>query len=429
MPTLPARPSREHLRKEAKRLARDRSIRLAEAQRLLATSYGYPTWAALMRQVDRTRATAVPPILASIRAGDLDAVRRLLAEGANPRVGDGRETPLHAAARRGPLALVETLIAGGALAWETDVAGRTPLDVARRGRARDRAAIVALLDRRTIADPSFRAAVDAIHAGDIRALERLLDAEPRLLRERIVEPEVYRAASRGDYFLDPKLFWFVANNPTLVETMAPNIVEIARAMLARGVDREDLDYALALTMSSRVAREQGHQLPLVKLLIEGGARPSREAIAAAACYRELDVLRALPAIGFPIDAPIAAALGENARLRELIVTAGAADVAATFSFAVVNGNLEGVRIALDAGADVNARLIVHSHSTALHQAAVDDNVELIELLLARGANRDARDTLWDATPLGWAIHQNRRAARSALEDAAARATIEQATGR
>jgi ankyrin repeat protein len=65
----------------------------------------------------------------------------------------------------------------------------------------------------------------------------------------------------------------------------------------------------------------------------------------------------------------------------------------------------------------------------LHQAAVDDNVELIELLLARGANRDARDTLWDATPLGWAIHQNRRAARSALEDAAARATIEQATGR
>jgi peptide-methionine (S)-S-oxide reductase len=347
-------------------------------------------------------------------------VRRLLAEGANPRVGDGRETPLHAAARRGPLALVETLIGGGALVWQTDAEGHTALEVARRGRARDRDAIVALLDRGAIADPSFRAAVDAIHTGDVGMLERLLDAEPRLLRERILEPEVYRAASRSDYFLDPKLFWFIANNPTLVDTMAPNIVEVARAMLARGVDNEDLDYALALTMSSRAAREQGHQVPLVELLIEAGARPSRDAIAAAACYRELDVLRALPAIGFPIDAPIAAALGENARLRELIATAGAADVAAAFSFAVINGNLEGARIALDAGADVNAPLTVHSHSTALHQAAVDDNVALIELLLARGARLDARDTLWDGTPLGWAIHENRPAARAALERAAAR---------
>jgi len=423
MPILPAHPSREHLRKEAKRLARDRSIRLAEAQRLLATGYGYRTWAALMSGVDLARGaslTPVPPILAATRAGDVEAVRRLLAEGANPRVGDGREAPLHAAARRGPLALVETLIVGGALAWEPDAAGRTPLDVARRGRGRERAAIVALLDRRAIADPSFRAAVDAIHAGDVGALERLLDAEPRLLRERIVEPEVYRAATRFDYFLEPKLFWFIANNPTLVETMAPNIVDVARAMIARGVDQEDLDYTLELTMSSRVAREQGHQLPLFRLLMEAGARPSRDAIAAAACHRELDALRALPAVGFPIDAPIAAALGENARLRERIATAGAADIAAAFSFAVINGNLEGVRIALDAGADVNARLTVHSHSTALHQAAVDDNVELIDLLLAQGARLDARDTLWDATPLNWAMHQNRPAARAALERATGR---------
>jgi peptide-methionine (S)-S-oxide reductase len=354
------------------------------------------------------------------RAGDVDAVRRLLAEGANPRLGDGRETPLHAAARRGPPALVETLIAGGALVWQTDAAGRTALDVARRGRARERAAIVALLDRRAIADPSFRAAVDAIHAGDVVALERLLDAEPRLLRERIAEPQVYRAASRFDYFLDPKLFWFIANNPTLVTTMAPNIVDVARAMLARGIAQEDLDYTLALTMSGSAAREQGHQLPLVKLLIEAGARPSRDAIAAAACYRELDVLRALPAMGFPVDAPMAAALGENARLRDLITTAGAADVTAAFSFAVLNRNLEGVRVALDAGADVNARLTVHSHMTALHQAAGDDNVELIDLLMARGARLETRDTLWDGTPLEWAIHQNRPAARTALERAAAR---------
>jgi hypothetical protein len=35
--------------------------------------------------------------------------------------------------------------------------------------------------------------------------------------------------------------------------------------------------------------------------------------------------------------------------------------------------------------------------------------------LRRGARKDARDLLWDNTPLGWAIHQDRPAARAALE--------------
>jgi len=33
----------------------------------------------------------------------------------------------------------------------------------------------------------------------------------------------------------------VANNPTLVETMPANSVEVARAILARGVERDDLE--------------------------------------------------------------------------------------------------------------------------------------------------------------------------------------------
>jgi hypothetical protein len=37
---LPARPSKEHLRKQAKRLVNDQSIALAVAQRRLASEYG-----------------------------------------------------------------------------------------------------------------------------------------------------------------------------------------------------------------------------------------------------------------------------------------------------------------------------------------------------------------------------------------------------
>ena len=342
-------------------------------------------------------------------------MRRLLAAGANPRLSDGRETPLHAAARRGPLALVETLLACDALEWQTDAAGRTPLDVARRGRPREKSAIVALLDRRAIADPAFRAAVAAIHAGDTALLAQRIDAEPRLLRERIIEPEVYRTARRRQYFLDPKLFWFVANNPTLVERMPRNISDVAQVMIDRGVDGADLDYALELTMTSSVTRIQNVQRSLMRTLLAGGAIATRNAIVMAGGHCELDALQALLDVGEPMSAPIAGALGVDDALIDLVATADPADIQAAFGLAVINGHVNATGIALDAGADVNAPLPVHEHALALHQAALDNRVLLIQLLIARGAHANARDKLWDATPLEWAIHQGRSAARAALE--------------
>jgi len=357
-------------------------------------------------------------LIEAVRAGDLAAVRRLLAAGANPNAGDGTETPLHAAARRGPRELVEALIAGGGLEWLPDAEGRTPLDVARAAQPQDREGIIALLDRSAIGDPSFRAAVAAIWSGDVAALARLLDAEPRLLRERIEGPEAYRRAKRPQYFLDPKLFWFVANNPTLVERMAPNIVEVARAMIERGVDPADLDYALALVATSLKAREAGLQLPLIRLLLEAGATVTREALLVTGAYRELDALRALVATAPHVDASLAAAaLGDSAALASALPYANADDVQAAFGLAVINCHKDALALALDAGADVNAPLPVHAHSTALHQAAVNDDAAAVELLLARGANPDARDSLWNATPLDWAIHEKRPVARAALERA------------
>jgi len=114
---------------------------------------------------------------------------------------------------------------------------------------------------------------------------------------------------------------------------------------------------------------------------------------------------------------MAAALGANEVLRERIPCATRADVQTAFGLAAINRNREGVEILLDAGADVNAFLPVHGHSTALHQAAMNDDAELVNLLLQRGARVDTRDTLWDATALDWAIHEKKGAARAALRKA------------
>jgi ankyrin repeat protein len=454
---LPARPSKEHLRKQAKRLAKERSLGLAEAQRRTAAGYGSASWADLMRRVDQARGGASPtplsPLATAARSGDLETVRRLLddgqsvegeaddrgaplwqacasdapsaarlaiveallAAGANPRRDGAGETALHAAAARGPLALVELLIRNNALEWQGDLRGRPPLASAKRGSAADKAAIIDLLDRSIIHDPSFKAAVSAIQRGDTAKLARLLEAEPRLLRERILGPECYREATRPQYFRDPKLFWFIANNPTLAKRMPDNMIEVARLMMSHGVDRADLDYARELVMTSAPARKQGLQIPLIELLLQSGATPTERAIDMTLGHRELAPILALLKAGHEMTAPIAAALGRTDALAALLRVAPAAEIQRAFGLAAINQQTEAVLLALDAGADPNAFMPVHVHTLALHQAVLDENMALMELLIRHGARTDIADTLWNSTPLGWAIHQKKAKARAYLE--------------
>jgi ankyrin repeat protein len=43
-------------------------------------------------------------------------------------------------------------------------------------------------------------------------------------------------------------------------------------------------------------------------------------------------------------------------------------------------------------------------ATALHEAALRGNADLVALLLEHGADVSLRDTAFDATPAGWAEH-------------------------
>ena len=67
---------------------------------------------------------------------------------------------------------------------------------------------------------------------------------------------------------------------------------------------------------------------------------------------------------------------------------------------VTLGAIAIMRALLDAGVDVDSRR--SDGTTALHQAAFEGNAELVEELLARGADLSLRDALYDGTPAGWA---------------------------
>lgn len=449
---LPANPSLEHLRKQAKRLAKSSAVTLAAAQRQIAGEYGFKNWAALtvvVGKTERPEAPARSALVVAAARGDAalvdellsgDAARsaageelnlalwtacgsdataeqrlavagRLLAAGASPRwIGDAGSTAIHVAAKCGPRALVELLIRNGAFNWQRDMRGKTPLQYARKGAAPDKRDIAELLDRPVIRDATFRAAVKAIHGGDDAALRRLLDAHPSLLRDRAVEPDCYAQ----DYFRDPRLFWFVANNPTLMSSVPANITDLARTMIARGVEQADLDYALELAMSSGEKGWDGHQNELLSTLVDAGAKATPQAILvvlAHKCFRPVELLLDR---GMAVTLPIAAALGRTSAVVRLLPEASAQERQDALGLAIITGEREAARLCLDAGADANAALPMHRHSMPLHQAALDDDVEMLRLLVAHGARLDARDTLWNGTPLGWAVHTGKSAAEAYL---------------
>jgi hypothetical protein len=82
--SLPARPSVESLRKQAKKLARDRSVSLRNAQLALAREYGYAGWQDLIAEVSRRLGSGLEWAVAEadrfIHDHDTGRLKQLLAE-------------------------------------------------------------------------------------------------------------------------------------------------------------------------------------------------------------------------------------------------------------------------------------------------------------------------------------------------------------
>jgi hypothetical protein len=74
-----------------------------------------------------------------------------------------------------------------------------------------------------------------------------------------------------------------------------------------------------------------------------------------------------------------------------------------FFQAVESGDVERARILLAAHPEL-ARARDAEGATALHHAAFHGHRPLVDLLRAAGAELNARDARFDATPSGWAIH-------------------------
>ena len=255
-----------------------------------------------------------------------------------------------------------------------------------------------------IENPAFRQAVDLLDRGDVINLRAHLNQHPHLVRERVT-------FEGGNYFRHPTLLEFIAENPVRRGTLPANIVDVAKVILEAGAkeDHSALNDTLGLVSSGCVPRQCRVQIPLIDLLCAYGADPT-SAILTALAHQELEAMDALIGNGARIDLVAAAGLGRTEDFQRLLSASTYEDRHCALALASQYGHVHIVRLLLDAGEDPNRYNPVgfHGHSTPLHQAALGGYDQALRLLVERGARLDMRDTVWQGTPADWAQHEDHK---------------------
>src|SRR6266852_2537838 len=264
---------------------------------------------------------------------------------------------------------------------------------------------------------AFESAVEAVVNGDLGALQNALRRDPALVRARssrvcCFDPPVHRAT----------LLHYVAANGVEAyrQKTPPNALEVARTLLQADADPDalaDMYGAECTTMSMLVSSshpaDAGLQAPLVELLLDFGAaiegRGTRKwgtPLFTALTFGMIDAAQVLAKRGACIELSTAAGLGLVGEAARLLPSADAEARHRALSLAAQLGHAEIVRLLLDAGEDPNRYNLEgnHAHATPLHHAVLGGHEAVVRLLVERGALLDIRDTIWQGTPLGWAVH-------------------------
>ena len=309
---------------------------------------------------------------------------------------DDGERPLHLAAAADKVDVAEHLLEAGADVGLRNFAGQTPLDVA----AIHSDAVAALLMRRDAPrspplavgfDERFERAANAVVGGDLPTLRALLADEPELARARSTRP--HRCT----------LLHYLGANGFEGERQRtpPNATAVIDLLIAAGGDPNAVCYTyrggpaqttLGLLTSSSHPKAAGLTLAMVSALARGGAEVD-------AVYKLLVTIYDETALPDGFD-PAAESSG-----LAVIEAAALSETAMVFRL-------------VDAGVDINAER--PDATTALHHAAFEGNANLVDALLARGADLTRRDRVFDGNPAGWAYAGGHEELGARLKAAAVR---------
>jgi ankyrin repeat protein len=342
--TLPARPSLEHLKNEAKQrlnaLRRQNpKAKLADAQFALARDYGFAGWRQLKAYVENIDA-AHPNrkrVFAAARAGEVETVRRALEAGFNPGATDDDGRTIHQIAKADGQVAIELL--------------------ARQFQERD--------TRPVEEQQAINALLDAAEQGRADELAALLDARPDLIN------------ARGGNF---------QKQTALHKAAWRNRSACVRLLLERGADVRIRDYgdnAYPLHFAAEAA-----DLEIVGMLVEAGSD-----VVGAGDDHQLGVLGWATSLS-RLRADVARyLLGNGAKLD--------------LWSAIALDRAEDVRSVVTGDPSLLAARMSRNehHRTPLHHAAAKNRAKIARLLIDLGADVNATDAT-GATPLTTAAQEN-----------------------
>lgn len=274
--------------------------------------------------------------------------------------------------------------------------------------------------------PRFDEAVAAMDAGDLQRLRNLITSDPALVHARTnLEPPYH-------YFTAATLLHHVAGNPDrgrLDGTLGPlprNSVEIARVLLDSGADvnastlGRNGGTTMGLLVTSKQASDAGLSGPLMDLLLKHGAKldlKTPDALDGSLTNHAPRAAEKMIELGAKADVFAAAALGRMDLLRDCFDTEGRLRscprrrgklmterdaIGLAMLFAYVRAQAEAVDFLLEK--DGNWNMIGVNNGTALHRAAWQGDLGMVQRLVAKGADMSNRNNPFVATPLSWAQH-------------------------
>jgi hypothetical protein len=257
----------------------------------------------------------------------------------------------------------------------------------------------------------FELAADAIVAGDVPALKRLLREEPELVHARSTREHAA-----------PLIHYVAANGVEDFRQKTPkNIVEITRVLLGAGaeVDAYNRAYggpstALGLAATSYHPAKAGVQLELLQEFLNAGASVDGapggwNPLVAALHNGRGEAAEFLANRGARLDLEGAAGTGRVDAVVSYVGEDGTLKGGASreqlnygFTWACEYGHTSVIRFLLGRGFKPDGDFM--QGETGLHWAAYGGHAEIVDLLLKANLPVNTKDKIHGGTPLGWAVY-------------------------